>query len=578
MSYNLMLQKAVELHNQGYLDNAESIYRQILETAPQNHIVLNLLGLIAQAKNSHNQAIELFYRAQKQYPGEPMYAFNMGFSLLKSEKFSEAKASFQKALDLSPNFKEAAYYSGVCDEKKGDKQHAVTNYQKALNIDASYFEPKLALCLLDEDINKLMALNEEYKNNYLIKANISKKYFDAGDLQNAMIYAEQAYKLEPFDDEISAFYGTLLLQNGKLEDSRKILESAIKINPKNVSALINAANLFFLNKNFQKAEDLYNRALGIAPENFDAHLNLANLFFNQNRKAEALEEYRAAAILNPKSPELSRNLAALLCEEKEYEDALGLLFNAVNQNNSEEISVSIAETLTLLAYEDQETALKIAENWQKSMPENVFARHTFAALKGKKIEDNKDYSEKLFDVFAENYDAILQKIAYIIPDKIAELTKNVSGKIIDLGCGSGLVGAASINIKQEFTGVDISAKMLEQAEKTGRYKKLIKSDIIDFLYTKPEAKLLIAADVLCYLADLREFFLLAKGYELCFSVEALKAGQDYALQTSGRYAHSKKYIEDLLKTNGYDNIKCYEETIRYENGLPIRGYIFTTGL
>ena len=60
MSYELMFQKAVELQQNGALNEAEQLYRQILETAPQNADVLNLLGLIAQTKGLHSEAVNYF--------------------------------------------------------------------------------------------------------------------------------------------------------------------------------------------------------------------------------------------------------------------------------------------------------------------------------------------------------------------------------------------------------------------------------------------------------------------------------------------------------------------------------------
>ena len=576
MSYDLLLQKAVELHNQGNFDEAEVLYRQILEAMPENPDILNLLGMVAQSKNAHNQAIELFYSAQKKSPDNKMYAFNLGFSLLQLGKFSEAEASFSKAFSLSADFKEAVYYIGVCAEKKGEISKAERYYNHALEIDPLYFEAKLALCLMSDNIDKLLALDKEYTDNYLIKANISKKYFDCGNLEKALSYAEKSYILNPYDDEISAFYGALLLENRETGKALQVFDNALKINNHNVQSLINSANILSSQKREEEAEKRYRQALDIEPKNFDAHLNLATLLFNQNRKAEALDEYREASIINPKSSELSLNLASLLKSEEEYEEALGLLFNAQNQNDNPEISINIAETITLLADKNRDLALKIAENWVRSMPNNLFAKHTLSALNGEKIDDNKAYSEQLFDTFADNYNDILQKIEYRAPQYIAELTKNISGTIIDLGCGSGLVAEASLNHKQKYIGVDISAKMLKQAQKTGKYAQLIKSDIIAYLKTKPEADLLICADVLCYLSDLSEFFSLSKGYKLCFSLEALENSDDeYLLLTSGRYAHSKKYIENQLDKNNFQNIKFYERIIRTENGHPIKGYIFT---
>lgn len=62
MGYDLLFQQALGFHEQGRLNEAENIYRQILETAPNNPDILNLLGLIAQQKGLHAQAVDYFYQ------------------------------------------------------------------------------------------------------------------------------------------------------------------------------------------------------------------------------------------------------------------------------------------------------------------------------------------------------------------------------------------------------------------------------------------------------------------------------------------------------------------------------------
>ena len=50
MAYDNLLQQALELHQSGELDKAEVIYRQIMETAPENTQVMHFLAMIAVAK------------------------------------------------------------------------------------------------------------------------------------------------------------------------------------------------------------------------------------------------------------------------------------------------------------------------------------------------------------------------------------------------------------------------------------------------------------------------------------------------------------------------------------------------
>ena len=103
MSYELLFQRAVQLHEAGQLNEAEQIYRRILETAPQQPEVLNLLGLVAQAKGVQDEACSLFYQAIRQAPARAPFYYNLAFSLKLDNKPVEALESFEKALALQPD-------------------------------------------------------------------------------------------------------------------------------------------------------------------------------------------------------------------------------------------------------------------------------------------------------------------------------------------------------------------------------------------------------------------------------------------------------------------------------------------
>ena len=96
MSYELLFQRAVQLHEAGQLNEAEQIYRRILETAPQQPEVLNLLGLVAQAKGVQDEACSLFYQAIRQAPARAPFYYNLAFSLKLDNKPVEALESFEK--------------------------------------------------------------------------------------------------------------------------------------------------------------------------------------------------------------------------------------------------------------------------------------------------------------------------------------------------------------------------------------------------------------------------------------------------------------------------------------------------
>lgn len=103
-----------------------------------------------------------------------------------------------------------------------------------------------------------------------------------------------------------------------------------------------------------------------------------------------------------------------------------------------------------------------------------------------------DEARTLYDEWAKSYDTDLSGLDYAFPRRAAEavlanLPAKADGplKVLDAGCGTGLVGVALIQAAQgrakfRIDGVDISPGMLETAQKTGLYADLSEVDL-----TKP---------------------------------------------------------------------------------------------
>lgn len=97
---------------------------------------------------------------------------------------------------------------------------------------------------------------------------------------------------------------------------------------------------------------------------------------------------------------------------------------------------------------------------------------------------SKDDARRLYAEWAGDYDRdVAEELRFIGGDRIAALLSrhldNRSAEIIDLGCGTGLVGEALR--QQGFTaiaGLDFSPEMLSIAEHKGVYSKTIAADLL----------------------------------------------------------------------------------------------------
>lgn len=578
MSYDLMFQQALALHEQGRFDEAESLYRQILETAPRNPDVLNLLGLVAQAKGIHNEAVELFYKAVCEAPTHAPFYFNLALSLDLWDKPHEALDNYRKALKIDPGIKEAWNNIGTLCQKLGQAAEAETAYRRAAALDSEYAEPRVNLARMKKDLSELKALAKRFPHDALSLYFLADEHYRAGEYDLAAEYATQASANAPTDAEIKILSGLICLAQENTAEARICFQKALALDPRSVPALVNLANLETAAGEYETAEKHYKRALELSPQNLDAHINYADMLYRQKRLPEALEEYRTAVVIDPGIPEISNNLGVILKDIGEYEEALGLFFNAFNQRpETGEFSVNIAETLTLLHGQKPETAVKIAQNWHRQAPDNAFAVHICAALQGKlENENNQIYVEKLFDNFADNYELVLQKLDYGVVRSLRNFTGPVEGTLVDLGCGTGLAGLAYQAAGTRLVGVDISEKMLAQARKKGIYKELIKADIVSWLLQKPQADAFVAADVFNYIGRLESVIDAAAPVKLAFSTEDDHSVDTCRLTPSGRFAHNPEYVKKLLQKAGYHRIERQSSVLRTENGQPVKGTLWKT--
>ena len=170
----------------------------------------------------------------------------------------------------------------------------------------------------------------------------------------------------------------------------------------------------------------------------------------------------------------------------------------------------------------------------------------------------------------------MQNINYSAINKLKELKFTPIGKVLDLGCGTGLVGQTFKSDKNSFIGVDISQKMLNLAAFKGVYTDLIKDDIVNFLsHNKLKFNLSVALDVVEYIDDFCKMAICINCAPFIFTIEnAPDNVNDFRLNASGRYQHNPQYIRKQLITAGYQNIKEYPLILRQENGTDVNGTLF----
>lgn len=157
------------------------------------------------------------------------------------------------------------------------------------------------------------------------------------------------------------------------------------------------------------------------------------------------------------------------------------------------------------------------------------------------------------------------------------------GDVLDLGCGTGLLGACLGPIEGVLVGVDLSGDMIDQATRHRVYDRFHQTNLLDALQATPADlyHVITALDVFIYVGSLDAVIpnacrILLPGGRLVFSCETGAEGQaDYALQSTYRYTHQPGYVQRLLQQAGFEDITTEGRVLRHEAGQPVQGFLVT---
>lgn len=260
-------------------------------------------------------------------------------------------------------------------------------------------------------------------------------------------------------------------------------------------------------------------------------------------------------------------------------------------------AIAEAQRALRLAPENSEARYLLGRAWLAA-GEAARALEAFAELDGKDIEGlagciaeaeamaarprfDAGYVRHLFDQFSTDYDErMLGPLSYRAPQILRELAGLViPGRtglcVLDLGCGTGLSGAAFRDRAATLDGIDLSPSMLEKARSRGTYDSLMLGDI-ESGFAPEHYDLVVAADTLVYLGDLTSVMgviaaaLKPEGMFL-FTVESAAAGA-FDLGPKRRWRHSESYLRRIAAQTGLEVAGFLACVVRHDAGAAVDGF------
>lgn len=342
--------------------------------------------------------------------------------------------------------------------------------------------------------------------------------------------------------------------------------------------LLAEADAHYDAQRWDEAGAAYERAFARGAAVARAWYRLGNVREEQGRDAEAAPCFERALALDPAHAQAWNNLGGARQRAGDLEGAAEAFRRSIAADPD------LAQPYLNLGrlYGVQGEQVRAAECFQAGLarhPGDPTFEHLVAAARGASTARAPEgYVTNLFDTVAPQFERhLVQDLEYRVPQALAALARPKLAKgarVIDLGCGTGLVAAALAGSGTEIIGIDLSPRMLAIAAARGLYAGLEQGELTAALarMAPGSAQAVLAADVFIYVGDLEAVFaavarVLAPGGVFAFSVEGLQSGT-YRLLPTGRYAQSPAYLRALARGAGLEELTLERTRIRRES----RGY------
>lgn len=437
---------------------------------------------------------------------------------------------YQQAIIINPNDAHAHHHLAMYYSQQNNYSSALKHFNAALKSAPNFL-------LAHYHAGLLLLKHQDWEMAKI-------RFLSVLDLENNHIQAH--------------FYlGSIFLQEDQLDQAEEHFNFILTINPDHVQTLINFGALALKRNAGQIAINYFTQALALDNNNLEARRNLAATFLHFDRFENALTHYDELQKIAVLETEDYYNMGVITMMLGKFSEAINYYKKTITQEPNHSAALNNLATIYIRLGKRAE-AIPFLQRAVQINPNNSSGQFMLNVLQKNHAqpEESQEYVKNLFDHYAFNFDHHLQKILkYSLPEQSIELLrllhKNKFQQALDLGCGTGLSGATLRDYCVQLTGVDLSAKMLEQARIKKCYDHLIKSDIVAYLQNNQQQYDLIQAlDVLPYFGDLKMLFSLivknlANNGLLVFSME-ISDTQAWLVQDSMRFCHHPDYIQSVL--------------------------------
>lgn len=435
-------------------------------------------------------------------------------------------------------------------------------------------------------ITNAMKTPYSHAEQYIAQLKGIEQKINQNQLQEAVQQLNQLGKTSQNDPRLFLLASRLSEASGNPEGMLQAARKAHQLAPHWATSTMHLAAVLASRGESEEAIAMAALAVQQAPNDVGLLSRCAELALRFNLLAQALQWLRQAESLDPDNASIRYKIGLTLSTSGDYAGAIDIFTAQLLQlpNNTALLS---ARMQACLGAKQIEQAIQDGEALVSLEPDNESHPFYLAIARGETPSTQPaSVVTALFDGHAAQFDRHwVVQLKYKLPRDVAKMIHqwhaDLKGDVLDLGCGTGLLGACLGRTEGVLVGVDLSDDMLVQAQRHNVYDSFHNVNLLDALRDTPEGlyNVITALDVLIYVGDLSLVIanahrILVPGGRFVFSCEAGAEGEaDYVLPGTYRYTHQRRYVQRLLDEAGFKDVEIEDRVLRYEADEPVQGFL-----
>lgn len=208
-----------------------------------------------------DSVVQIFNEKINEFPGDKALYNKRAVLFTKLENYEAALFDLDKALEIDPNYQEAAigkanimYKAGQFDDARKLINKILTGQPVRNDIKAEASKIDGYLLLHDEIDSLSKKLEYDPANKYEIINTIGRNYFQLNELDKASMYFNSAINLDPSKIGGYIYLAQVYITLEKLDDALRLVNHAIKLEPQNPDAYNIRGYIYMLDENIELAK------------------------------------------------------------------------------------------------------------------------------------------------------------------------------------------------------------------------------------------------------------------------------------------------------------------------------------